>query len=98
MHRADSQGERQGVDRADLACTGLDMTSTYCPPSWITLTPFQVQDVFTNGPAAPPLIALSAETIALDVIDCTRMVPVPMTLSLLALGLAGVGFGRRKKV
>lgn len=53
---------------------------------WISHTPSQVQDAFTNGTGSPFLTATSSETVALDVIGYT-LVPVPEPASLLLLGL-----------
>jgi len=63
---------------------------------WITHTPSQVQDAFTNGTGAPSLTAASSETVALDVIGYTFAVPEPMSLVLIATGLASLAAARRR--
>jgi len=62
---------------------------------WITHTPSQVQDALTNGTGAPSLTAASSETVALDVIGYTFAVPEPMSLVLIATGLASLAAARR---
>lgn len=67
---------------------------------WITHTPTQVQDAFTNGTGNPALVFGSPEMRALDVIGFTfaeQSVPEPTPLSLLALGLAAISFTSRAK-
>ena len=59
---------------------------------WVTHTPSQVQDAFTNGIGSPALTATSAETRALDVIGYDLVaVPEPATLLLVGTGLAWLG-------
>lgn len=68
---------------------------------WITHTPSQVQDAFTNGSGSPSLNAGSPETRALDVIGYNKAqaqaVPEPTSLLLLGTGLAGLGLWARKR-
>ena len=64
---------------------------------WITHTPSQVQDAFTNGSAFPSLNLDSPETKALDVIGYTRaVVPEPLGLLLFGTGLTVVLAVRRR--
>lgn len=62
---------------------------------WVTHTPTQVQDAFTNASGAPTLSVTSPETVALDVIGYTltsqTVTPEPGTLALFATGLVGMG-------
>jgi len=68
---------------------------------WVTHTPTQVQDAFTNNSGSPFLTALSTETVALDVVGydlaATSPVPEPASMALFGAGLAGLGFLRRKR-
>lgn len=65
---------------------------------WITHTPSQVQDAFTNGTGSPFLNASSPETRALDAIGYNaHAVPEPASLVLLSSGLAGLGLWGRKR-
>src|SRR6185295_2560130 len=68
---------------------------------WITHTPTQVQDAFTNNTGSPVMDANSAETRGLDVIGYTRAeqagpVPEPTSIMLLGSGLALVVGARRR--
>ena len=69
---------------------------------WITHTPSQVQDAFTNGSGNPALTLNSSEVVALDVIGYTRStqqnVPEPFSAALLGAGLAGLALLRRRAV
>lgn len=68
---------------------------------WVTHTPTQVQDAFTNNSGSPFLTALSTETVALDVVGydlaATSSVPEPASMALFGAGIAGLGFLRRKR-
>ena len=64
---------------------------------WITHTPSQVQDAFTNGTGSPSLNLNSPETRALDVTGYTRaVVPEPLGLLLFGTGLTVVLTMRRR--
>ena len=71
---------------------------------WITHTPSQVQDAFTNNSGAPYLTASSAETRALDVIgyNLTKQTPVPSPVPepvgvvLFVIGFIGMVLTRRR--
>jgi hypothetical protein len=71
--------------------------------NWITHTPSQVQDAFSNNSGAPDLTASSAEIRALDVIgySLTKLIPAPtpvpepVSVVLLAIGFTGLVLTRR---
>ena len=66
---------------------------------WITHTPQQVQDAFSNGSGAPFLTLTSPETRALDAIGFSLVTttPEPSSIVLLATGFAGVAGGMRRR-
>ena len=64
---------------------------------WVTHTPSQVQDAFTNGTGSPALTVSSTEVTALDVIGYTLTpVPEPAGVALFGVGFAGLFMARRR--
>lgn len=67
---------------------------------WITHTPSQVQDAFTNGTGSSGLTVGSDEVTALDVIGYTlkqqTTVPEPAGVALFAIGFVGLFMARRR--
>ena len=61
---------------------------------WVTHTPSQVQDAFTNGSGSSGLTVSSAEVTALDVIGYT-LIPEPAGVALFGVGFAGLFMARR---
>jgi hypothetical protein len=64
---------------------------------WVTHTPQQVQDAFSNNSAKPTLTRTSPEIRALDVIGYNVAAPEPSSGILLATGLAAVALGRSRR-
>jgi hypothetical protein len=69
---------------------------------WVTHTPTQVQDAFTDNSGTPSLSVTSSEVRALDVIGYTlksqnNSLPEPATLSLLGVALLGMSLARKSK-
>ena len=62
---------------------------------WVTHTPSQVQDAFTNGSDSSGLTVNSSEVTALDVIGYT-LAPEPAVAMLLGVGFAGLFMARRR--
>jgi PEP-CTERM motif-containing protein len=68
---------------------------------WITHTPTQVQDAFTNNSAKPFLTLSSPEIMALDVIGydlAPQAVPEPASALLIGIGFACIAVVRRRTV
>ena len=61
---------------------------------WVTHTPSQVQDAFTNGTSSLGLTVGLAEVTALDVIGYT-LIPESAGVALFGVGFAGLFMARR---